>query len=881
MTLGLAFPKDRRPASGRTELDRTLCDPMRVGSTFSALTQGRSDPGLPCATRKGSSRRTRNAQSFNLLSRPFNLSTFQPFNLLLLFVLFLAPFTQAALPAPETIRHSPAAPAARPLPGGALALDCPFSQVAERRLWWDFPCQLDLSEARGLRLFFRCADASPAAYLSVYFQSQNGWYGIDLSPKSSDAVGSIDLDKALSTIDGKVGGWASISKIRVAVWRGEARDCSFEVHGLLPLAPEEAIPVLRSTGLAAGQMPLPAEESRVSASSAASICRDLAKVSCAPFLLDDLDIARLDSRRHRLLVLPYNPQLPPPVLEAVLRFQREGGLVLSFYLLPKALGEVQGFRTLGLLRGKDLPLGLGGFRLETEALPTHVRTLTQRSSLAAIGQASGEARVAATWCDLRGQSLEHPALLVSPGGAWMTHIYLGQDSRGPDFLLGLLSRFAPEAQARAASRRLDALGQRLGYPDLAAAHAELARLCQGPEAAVSLEHALLLEKRARSHLAAGRYQHAHAAAAECRQALEKAWCLSRKAVPGEFRGLWIHDGSGLAGSSWQQIADKARRSGFSDLLVNLAAGPEAWFKAGGLLLHPEARQNDQLAAARDACRKEGLKLHCWITCFELRRCKDAAFVAHLKETGRLLVRRDGRIDAGWLCPSQNVNRSLVLDAARAAAAAGVDGVHLDYIRHQGPDACFCPSCRAAFAAREGKVLPDLPKSLAADPELLKRWNQQRRDLITSLVRDVRKVLRSTPGVQLSAAVFDQPENMRDTIAQDWPLWAKEGLVDFLCPMNYMDSPEAFSSTVIRQQHIVAGTSCKLHPGIGASTRSLDPIIVIAQIEAARRQGCPGFTLFSLTTHTEKHLFPLLGLGVTRPPGPPRALPMPCPDPAWE
>jgi hypothetical protein len=84
---------------------------------------------------------------------------------LLLLVLFfwLSPLSQAALPEPETIRHSPQGPAARPLPGGALALDCPFSKVTDKRLWRDFPCPLDLAEARGLRLFFRCHDASPAA----------------------------------------------------------------------------------------------------------------------------------------------------------------------------------------------------------------------------------------------------------------------------------------------------------------------------------------------------------------------------------------------------------------------------------------------------------------------------------------------------------------------------------------------------------------------------------------------------------------------------------------------------------------------------------------------------------------------------------------------
>jgi len=51
---GVLMPSSLRPLAGRTEFCPTLCDPQGVGTSLIILTQGRGDPGLPCATRKGS-----------------------------------------------------------------------------------------------------------------------------------------------------------------------------------------------------------------------------------------------------------------------------------------------------------------------------------------------------------------------------------------------------------------------------------------------------------------------------------------------------------------------------------------------------------------------------------------------------------------------------------------------------------------------------------------------------------------------------------------------------------------------------------------------------------------------------------------------------------
>ena len=54
-TLGLRFLQFFDPSRVAQRWCWTLCDPRGVGNILAGLTQGRSDPGLACATRKGSS----------------------------------------------------------------------------------------------------------------------------------------------------------------------------------------------------------------------------------------------------------------------------------------------------------------------------------------------------------------------------------------------------------------------------------------------------------------------------------------------------------------------------------------------------------------------------------------------------------------------------------------------------------------------------------------------------------------------------------------------------------------------------------------------------------------------------------------------------------
>jgi uncharacterized lipoprotein YddW (UPF0748 family) len=88
-------------------------------------------------------------------------------------------------------------------------------------------------------------------------------------------------------------------------------------------------------------------------------------------------------------------------------------------------------------------------------------------------------------------------------------------------------------------------------------------------------------------------------------------------------------------------------------------------------------------------------------------------------------------------------------------------------------------------------------------EHYQRYLEFRRENITRVVREVAQRAREIrPGVQISAAVFRNALSDRDSIGQDWQLWCESGWLDFVCPMNYIDSTRAFQSVILMQKSLV-------------------------------------------------------------------------------
>lgn len=532
------------------------------------------------------------------------------------------------------------------------------------------------------------------------------------------------------------------------------------------------------------------------------------------------------------------------------------------------------------------------------------------------------ARKLAVWFDKNGKSVDQPAILASPNGFFCSHIFLDEGAAAQATLVeAFVSAFdanlerrrawqnwrsifeiglEPEADVAAKRREtLDALekalaerGWTLGdvarliggeeFNDFVGENAGNAQVAktegveQNAKTTQSTQETQTTQPtqetqttqsaKSRKNLTALR-----ADVDAIRAEFVDAYCRSLPSRAGEGRFWWEHSGFGIERGDWDKTAQALADAGFNGVIPNMLWGGVAYYRSEILPIAPSVEEyGDQIAAAVAACKKRGLETHIWKVCFNAANAP-AEFLAEMRAQGRLQISLDGE-ESPWLCPSHPANLELERAALEEVATKyDVDGIHLDYIRYPDNDHCFCDGCKERFSAeyerKTGRKLGDFPACVRDDKEIRAAFEEWRRSHITSLVRSIRKTLdEKRPDVALSAAVFSGVDSAKRSVAQDWIGWIEEGLLDFVCPMDYTADAAGFAATVRGQLDAVGGRT-PVYPGIGmtATGISMGAEQVAAQVVEARKAGADGFTIFNLDPRTAKVALPALKKGATSEP----------------
>jgi len=353
--------------------------------------------------------------------------------------------------------------------------------------------------------------------------------------------------------------------------------------------------------------------------------------------------------------------------------------------------------------------------------------------------------------------------------------------------------------------------------------------------------------------------------ADARDRFADAYVRSQKSRTGEFRAAWCHSGTGPE-MGWTKTIEIMADNGFNAIFPNLLWSGGAYYPSEVVPVAPEVKEKgDQLKEILKAAKRRGVAVHVWKVCWQFGWMADPKVAVPFRFAGRMQVDENGK-QGEWLCPSNPKNRKYELDAIKELVRNyDIDGVQLDYIRYHGSEWCFCDSCRKAFQKEVMRRFRDWPEPVLEDGEHFKEYRDFRRGLITSFVRETRKAIkRIKPEVQLSAAVFAVPEQSRESVLQDWVTWANEGLVDFLCPMNYTENLSEMRARAKSGIDAVAG-KLPVYEGLYAAyspQARQSPDMAVAQIVAARELGAAGFVLFEIQDHVLTDLLPKLRLGVT-------------------
>ncbi len=753
------------------------------------------------------------------------------------------------------------APAPSARAEGGMKLEMPFQSGLDR-VYWDRDGAWDFSSASSFDLELSCDQPSAIRSLAIYFRSGKGWY-IWSKPLAAAGRQKLTLSKSDFQTEGTPAGWNKIDKIRISPWKGQSHNASLIMHALATRS--DRLYLVQATASAPNDA-----ERGVAKRTTERLSRWMTASGIGHTVITEDELARAAAGAS-LIVFPYNPKIPAAGMKALRAYADRGGKLIVFYssddqlakLMQVSLGAAQTTRDIARWRSMaftpDAPRGL----------PARIHQ--QSWSIGPAQPATKQGRIIARWANAGGTASSEPAIIATPRGYWFTHILLDDDSLAKQRMLTvLLGQLAPDCWREAAGHaRLNA-GRIDGWRNATEAMHALDVLGQSNdnrETIAAFTRRIQQQHDAmQAHYAAGRYREATLSGYEVTALLIKAYGLAQRPAKGEFRAVWDHDATGWYPGDWERTAELMADSGINAVFVNATWAGLAHYKSEQVPSSFTCQHyGDQLEQAIRACRKYGIEVHAWLVCWTLENSREE-FTKPLRKTDRL-QRMAGGGEKLWMNPAHPANTKHHLDLiAEILARYDVDGIHLDYIRYPDSSSCFSGYTRQRFEHDSDRAVADWPADVRHGGARHGEFTRWRAGIITAFVRQTRALVREKkPEAKLSAAVWGGYPEIVTSIGQDWGAWMKEGLLDFVTPMNYAQELYRFTA-LIDQQLPLPGVRGRIFPGIGvtANESQLRGDQVIEQILALRQRGVGGFALFDLSQTLVDDTLPALRLGITRP-----------------
>ncbi len=322
-----------------------------------------------------------------------------------------------------------------------------------------------------------------------------------------------------------------------------------------------------------------------------------------------------------------------------------------------------------------------------------------------------------------------------------------------------------------------------------------------------------------------------------------------RATPDEFSvWAWVHGSRGRDLGEWRRQFARIR-----------SAGVEAVLVGGG-----------DIDLVSEAARAEGLAYHSWF--WTLNRNGDQWAQANHPEWFTVSRNLESSLENPpyvgyykWVCPSRHQVREYLAGLiSDLAATPGVDGVHLDYVRHcdvilprglwdqyglvqdvEHPefDFCYCEECRSQFVDINGRDPLDLP-----DPPSDSAWRRFRWDSVTATVRELADAVHAA-GKPITAAVFPTPEIARTLVRQAWDEWPLDRFFPMLYHGFYVEDIEWIGEGVDEGVAALGGTPLNA----GLYLPDLSPQALRQAVDVARRAGASGVSFFEMDGLTDAHL----------------------------
>ncbi|MEX2605981.1 MAG: family 10 glycosylhydrolase [Kiritimatiellia bacterium] len=691
---------------------------------------------------------------------------------------------------------------------------------------------------------FRVGISDPSALLeaTLAFKSGNGWYthGFTLHGKGP---AHLQFAKANFAPEGAVSGWNRVEAIRISFWpRGSGSTTLYPVslEGF-----QDQLWILDTESAAKT-----GDETYTARVSKRHLDRILAGLGL-PHAIHSLDA--LPSRgTPRLILIPYLPHLSDPEFQQLSRFITQGSALIVFESTHTGLA-----RKLGVQIGNALSSStMGQFNhllLDTSLMPGAPSRIYQHAwSMRGIQPLGADSRVIAGWADALDRPLKQPAAIQGPNGIWLNVAWRSGDTDAKQQLLGeWIGNLSPALLTESLRYHRETRSPRLFEHR------------HGPLDTDSAPARALKAMAVRTHDAASKTDNAPLNAfrlfRQSDQLMQRAHASSQSPWNARMRGIWDQNGTGFYAGGWERTCRELRAAGFNAVFSNMASAGRAHYPSK--LIPPSKsleQHGDQLRAFAAAARRNGLEAHAWKICWKLNT-RLPAFEAQLRREGRLMQDPHGK-DLPWLSISDSRNVQFEIDSLlEMARHAELDGIHLDYMRYPGRDGDYGPAARSAFEAQLGRRIPNWPAEVLGP--LRDRFQRFRQQELHNAMRNISTAVKKEfPDLKLSVAVWGAWPDCADSQGQNWPIWAREGWVDWIIPMNYTDNPDQLAGW-LDLQAAQPGVRERLIPGLGyiSTNAELSPTQLLDQLSLVRERNLHGAILYRLDSSLPSRLFPYLAL----------------------
>lgn len=317
----------------------------------------------------------------------------------------------------------------------------------------------------------------------------------------------------------------------------------------------------------------------------------------------------------------------------------------------------------------------------------------------------------------------------------------------------------------------------------------------------------------------------------------------------EARACWVDQ---AMTTNWDSAMAVLSAAGFNLILPNMLSSGSAYYPSEFV---PMISEEDELAQCIEAAHKHGIEVHVWKVNWALWRVNEDSLFNYEKDN-RIQISYDNKRvpqvsrELGWnqkydwLCPAHPKNRELEKDLMMELVRKyEVDGVHFDYMRYPYEPLCYCETCRKKFVVETGLVLDNWPDDVWKGGKYREVYLDWRRELITTSAREIAAAIHDyDPYVCVTLAARSGLEHAYNSDAQVWWEWDDEGILDFVCPMNYSEKPSEYIQSIREHFPLVKG-SIPYYGGIGLF-RMKDHQLLIKAIQGGRELGQDGFVIFS-------------------------------------